>query len=40
MKSPQQFNNIGDFMIPIPLCAQIIVAVSAIVVGKEILSED
>jgi hypothetical protein len=27
-------------MIPIPLCAQIIVAVSAIVIGKDILTDD
>ena len=39
MKSPSYFNNIGDLMIPIPLCVQLIVAATTLVVGKEILSE-
>ena len=35
----QYYLNKRILMIPIPLCAQIIVAVSAIVAGKELLKD-
>ena len=37
-KESKQF-KLGEKMIPIPLCVQLIVAVSAVVAGKELLTE-